>query len=94
MSANTAHKNCDPTWEVYILQTEDGRLYTGITTDVARRFSEHKDSAKGAKFFQISAPLAVVYRESHPTRSEALRREAAIKKLRRDAKLKLIRSQP
>jgi len=77
-------------WFVYIIRASDDSLYTGITTDVQRRFKEHSGTEKGARFFRGRQPLDVVYRESHPDRSSALRREADIKKLTRDQKLKLI----
>jgi putative endonuclease len=80
-------------WTVYIIQTEDGKLYTGITTDLKRRFAEHQASTKGARFFHLTAPLKVAYQETHPTRSAASKRESAIKKLTRAEKLILMDSQ-
>lgn len=77
-------------WYVYMIKASDGSLYTGVTTDVARRFKEHASPEKGARFFRGRKPLEVVYTENHPDRSSALRREAAIKKLTRDQKLELI----
>jgi len=77
-------------WFVYIVETEKGVLYTGITTDVERRFSEHCDSKKGAKFFRGHKPKKVVYRETCKDRSTASKREYEIKKMTRDKKLKLI----
>lgn len=75
---------------VYLLQCADGSIYTGITTDVARRFAEHKagtashyTSARGAK--------KIIHTEKCADRSSALRREAAIKKLPRAQKLALAR---
>jgi putative endonuclease len=82
--------NASPEWFVYIIEASDGSLYTGITTDVERRFSEHCGSQKGAKFFRGREPRKVVYQESHIDRSSALRREAEIKKLKRQVKLGLI----
>ena len=79
-------------WEVYIVRTTSGRLYTGISTDVDRRFAEHKDGPKGARFFKISPAEEIVYRESHPDRSSASKRESAIKKLTRAQKQELIES--
>ena len=79
-------------WFVYIIEASDGSLYTGVTTDVQRRFAEHGDSDKGAKFFRGRKPLKVVYTEEHPDRSSALKREAEIKKLSRQNKLQLIGS--
>jgi putative endonuclease len=74
-------------WFVYIILTEKNRLYTGITTDVDRRFKEHSgDSAKGAKFFRSDKPLHIVFVEPCKNRSEASIKEAAIKKLTRNQK--------
>jgi putative endonuclease len=77
-------------WTVYILRTESGRLYTGITTDLERRVSEHQGSPRGAKALRGDAPLGVVWSEAHPDRSSASKREAAIKRLPRADKLALI----
>lgn len=79
-------------WEVYIIKTESNTLYTGITTDLDRRFMEHQESKKGAKFFNLSNPGSVVFRESHPDRSKASQRESAIKKMSRKEKDLLIAS--
>jgi len=77
-------------WSVYIIRCDDDSLYTGVSTDVERRFHEHRAHSRGAKFFNGRAPLEVVYREDGHTRSSACRREAAIKKLSREDKLRLI----
>jgi len=82
---NDAHS-----WFVYIIEASDGSLYTGATTDVARRFAEHCGTDKGARFFRGRKPLRVVYTESHPDRSSAQRRKSDIKKLSRQNKLELI----
>ena len=78
-------------WQVYIILCTDNSLYTGITLDVERRLSEH-GGALGAKYFRGRKPQQVVYLESGHTRSSASKREAAIKKLKRAAKLVLIES--
>jgi len=78
-------------WSVYIIRCDDGSLYTGISTDVGRRFREHLETPRGAKFFNGRKPREVVWREGGHTRSSAGRREAAIKKLSRGGKLRLIR---
>lgn len=75
-------------WFVYILRCADGSLYTGVTTDVERRFAEHR-SGRGAKYTRSHPPRAVVYREECADKGAALRRESAIKKLPRAEKLKL-----
>jgi len=80
----------EKTWYVYIIRANDDSLYTGITTDVQRRFKEHCSPVKGARYFRGREPVAVVYSEDHPDQGSALRREAEIKKLTRQDKLKLI----
>ena len=77
-------------WEVYIIRCDDGTLYTGVTTNLERRFREHRDLRCGAKYFNGRKPLAVVYSENGHDRSSACQREAAIKKLSREEKLSLI----
>ena len=77
-------------WSVYIIRCDDGSLYTGVSTDVERRFREHRDQPRGARYFSGRRPLEVVYREDGHDRSTAARREAAIKKLSREEKLLLI----
>jgi putative endonuclease len=77
-------------WSVYMIRCDDGSLYTGISTNVERRFREHRDQPRGAKFFNGRQPLEVVWREDGHTRSSAARCEAAIKKLSRERKLLLI----
>ena len=77
-------------WTVYIIRCDDGSLYTGVSTDVERRFREHLEHPRGAKYFNGRKPLDVAWREEGHSRSSACRREAAIKKLGRDEKLELI----
>jgi putative endonuclease len=77
-------------WYVYIIEASDSSLYTGVTTDVERRFTEHCGTARGARFFRGRAPVKVVYTETHFDRSSAQSRESVIKKLNRDGKLELI----
>lgn len=77
-------------WTVYIIETEKGHLYTGITTDLERRFSEHQNSKKGAKYFRGQTPVRILHTESYKNRSLATKREMEIKKLPRKNKLKLI----
>jgi len=74
---------------VYILQCADGTLYTGWTMDIERRLRAH-NSGQGAKYTRGRRPVRLAYREEQPTRSEAQRREAAIRRLSRADKLKLI----
>jgi putative endonuclease len=74
---------------VYILECADTSLYSGITTDIERRVKEHNTSLKGAKYTKTRRPVVLKYSESYTTRSEALKREYAIKQLSRAEKLKL-----
>ena len=76
-------------WWVYMLRCRDGSLYTGVTTDVERRFAQHR-AGTGAKYTRSHPPEAIVYREALPDKSAALRRELAIKGLTREGKLRLI----
>lgn len=74
---------------IYILRCGDGTLYTGSTNDVQRRLEAHQ-RGRGAKYTRSRLPVELVYQEALPDKSEALRREAAIKKLSRSEKLTLI----
>ncbi len=74
---------------VYILECKDKSLYTGITTDVARRFKQHKNG-KGGHYTSSREVTAILYKEEHPDRSSALKREAQIKRLSREEKLELV----
>lgn len=76
-------------WYVYMLRCGDGSLYTGSTTDVARRLREHQNGT-GAKYTRARPLVSLAYTEEAPDRSTAQRREAAIKKLPRKRKLALI----
>ena len=78
------------TWKLYILRCGDGSLYTGITTDVAKRLEVHR-SGKGAKYTRSRGPLELVYEEECGDHSAALKRELEIKKLSREEKMKLIK---
>ena len=76
-------------WYVYMLRCGDGSLYTGCTDNVSRRLAAHQ-SGKGAKYTRSRLPVSLVYQEEVPDKPAALRREAAIKRLTRSQKLKLI----
>jgi putative endonuclease len=76
-------------WQVYIILCSDDTLYTGISTDLLRRFTQHA-TGRGAKYFRGRQPLRVVYQESGHTRSSASRRELVLKALSRGEKLALI----
>ena len=74
---------------VYIVRCADGTLYTGYALDVAQRCAAHNDG-QGAKYTASRRPVTLVYQEEHPTVGDALRREAALKKLSRAEKEALI----
>ena len=74
---------------VYILECGDRSLYTGITTDLKRRFAEHK-AGEGGHYTSSRRAVKIVYTEQHPDRSSASKREAEIKSWRRKKKLDLI----
>ena len=78
-------------WFIYMIKCSDASLYTGVTTDVERRFKEHKESKKGSKYARAKIPLRVVYTETCANRSEAQIREAQIKKLTHKEKVQLIK---
>lgn len=76
---------------VYMLRCKDGSLYTGWTNDLEHRLSMH-NSGRGAKYTRGRGPLELVYSEELPDKEAALRRECAIKKLRREQKLALLQT--
>lgn len=76
-------------WWVYILRCGDGTLYTGMAADVEQRLRAHS-AGRGAKYTRARLPVELVYREACGSRSDALRREAAIKRLSRAQKLALL----
>ena len=73
-----------------MLRCRDGSLYTGWTNHLAERVAAHQ-AGRGAKYTKSRRPVIFVYYEEYETKSEALRREAAIKKLSRQEKLRMIR---
>lgn len=73
-------------WWLYLLACRDGRTYTGIATDVAARFAAHS-RGKGAKFTRSNRPVRILGTRAFASKSEALKAEAALKKLDRTAKL-------
>lgn len=78
-------------WNVYILRCGDDTLYTGIAKNVDARLAQHQ-SGKGAAYTRTHLPVALIYQENKMTRSSALIREAAIKRLPRPKKEKLLQS--
>ncbi len=77
------------TWHLYLIRLDSGHLYTGITTDVARRFGEH-ENGRGAKFLRGRERLKLVFSSAVGDRSSALKIEAAVKKLPKQRKEALI----
>lgn len=80
---------CRYVWYVYIVKCADNTLYTGTTIDVTRRIIEH-NRKKGGACTSARLPVELVYKESHETRSDALKREHQIKRWPRKKKLVLI----
>lgn len=76
---------------VYMLRCKDGSLYTGWTNDLEHRLAMHS-SGRGTKYTRGRGPLELVYSEELPDKEAALRRECAIKKLRREQKLALLQT--
>lgn len=76
-------------WRVYLLRCRDGSLYAGATNDLARRVARHA-AGQGARYTRSRLPVVLVHEERVRDRSAALRREAAIKRLTRAAKLALV----
>lgn len=77
-------------YTVYIVRCADDTLYTGIARDVRSRVMEHNTSDKAAKYTRSRRPLVLVYHERCESKSVALKREIAIKKMTRNQKLELI----
>ena len=75
----------------YIVRCSDGTLYTGWTNDIEKRLLAH-NQGQGAKYTRGRTPVELVYLECFRTKQEAMKREAAIKKLSKADKLALIRS--
>ncbi len=76
-------------WVVYMLRCADGSLYTGITNHLARRLAAHR-AGTASRYTRARRPVRLVYQERRRTRSAALKREAAIKRLPRAAKLAML----
>ena len=88
--------NLKTDWWVYLVRCSDQSLYTGVTTDLARRVDEHNGRQPGgARYTRARRPVALVWSERCNSRSEAQRREAAVRRLSRRQKDRLIdRSDP
>jgi predicted GIY-YIG superfamily endonuclease len=82
-------RELDP-WFVYLLRCADGSLYTGIAKDVNRRCRQH-NGGTASRYTRSRRPTCLVYLEAQPSRSAALKREAAIKALSKREKMAMIR---
>ena len=75
---------------VYILKCKDDSLYTGWTNNLDKRIKAHAEG-KGAKYTKARLPIELVYFEEYQDKREAMKREYAIKQLKRKEKLELIK---
>lgn len=83
----------DAPWNVYILQCSDGSLYTGVARDLQRRLMQHNGVlVGGSRYTRGRRPVELLWSDPAPDRGAAQRREASIKKLSRDEKLRLARA--
>nr|WP_306309276.1 GIY-YIG nuclease family protein [Xenorhabdus anantnagensis] len=80
-------------WYIYLIRTRDGLLYTGVTTNISRRFMQHV-AGKGAKFLRGKAPLTLVYQSPVRDKGMALKVEYRVKKLSKQQKERLVIDQP
>ena len=80
-------------WHVYIARCKDGSLYTGITTNIERRLSEHNQKI-GAKSLLGKLPVSLIFNERYKDQREAAKREREIKGWRKEKKEKLINGLP
>ena len=80
-------------WILYILSCADGSYYTGITNDLPARLKKH-ESGTGAKYTKGRGPFRIAYRETLASRSDALKRELAVKALSKTEKMRLIQAMP
>ncbi len=78
-------------WDLYLVRCGDGSLYTGITTDVARRFKAHQDNA-GAKYLKGRGPLMLVFKERIGGKRLAFQVERAVKRWPKFKKEQLVRA--
>ncbi len=79
----------NPEWSIYMVRCRDGSLYTGIATDIERRFAEHQ-AGTGAKYLRGRAPLKLVFKKRIGSRSLALKIERMIKRLPKDKKERVV----
>lgn len=82
-------------WHLYLVRTADGALYTGVSTDVDRRFAEHCDgTARGSRYLRGRGPLELVYSQRIGQRGLALRVESRFKRLTKERKEQIVQSRP
>lgn len=79
------------TWFVYLVRCADTTLYAGVTTDLDRRVTAH-NQGRGARYTRGRGPVHLVWSKNCPSQSEALREEAALKRLTRAQKEALVKS--
>jgi len=81
-------------WHLYLIRTNKGHLYTGVTQDVQRRFKEHQGGGpKAAKYLRGKDPLELVFHQNIGNRSQALKTEAEIKKWPKKKKESLVKNE-
>jgi len=78
---------------VYMVECADRTLYTGWTTNLERRLKTH-NAGRGARYTKTRGPVRLVFVEPQPNRHAALKREAQLKRMSRQQKLKLIEDCP
>lgn len=86
-------KRVEKSWSVYMLKCADGTFYIGVTTDTARRLAEHNGTraGKGARYTRVRRPVELVWQEGGHDRSSALKREYALKKMKKIDKAQLLK---
>ncbi|MBM4057526.1 MAG: GIY-YIG nuclease family protein [Planctomycetes bacterium] len=83
------HRRSQSRWLVYLLRCSDGSLYTGITNDLPKRLKAH-NAGKASRYTRSRLPVTLAYSEPQRSKSAALTREAAIKRLRQAEKDRLV----
>jgi len=81
--------NPTPIWHLYLIECVDGSYYTGVTTDVERRYSQHV-IGKGARYTRSHKPMRLLASRAVGSRSEALKAELAVKRLPKEEKLSAV----
>ncbi|WP_262927399.1 GIY-YIG nuclease family protein [Phytohalomonas tamaricis] len=90
MPEQEEHRRVEPCWSLYIIETSYGHLYTGITTDITRRFAEHQSGKRGARALRGKGPLQLRFHCEVGDKSRALKLEYALKRRPRHDKQALI----